>query len=69
MESESKLLRPDYKIKLLLIGDTEVGKTSMLVRFTDDLYAKSSMYTIGKKCYDGTVLCVSVLFGKLLMQL
>ena len=46
--STSPLIKPDYKLKFLLIGDTEVGKTSMLVRFTDDMFATSTVYTIGK---------------------
>ena len=40
---------PDYKLKLLLIGDSEVGKTSTLKRFADDLYdERSNLSTIGK---------------------
>lgn len=39
---------PDYKLKLLLIGDTDVGKTSMLLRFADDKYMPTTIATIGK---------------------
>ena len=37
----------DYLFKLLLIGDSDVGKTSLLLRFSDDAYAPSFIPTIG----------------------
>lgn len=37
----------DYLFKLLLIGDSGVGKTSMLVRFADDTYSDTYVSTIG----------------------
>ena len=37
----------DYMIKLLLIGDGAVGKTSLLLRFSEDFFQKSHMPTIG----------------------
>ncbi len=40
---------PDFKFKLLLIGDTSVGKTSVLVRFANDSYQQTTLATIGKK--------------------
>ena len=40
---------PDYKLKLLLIGDSEVGKTCTLKRFADDAYDElNNLTTIGK---------------------
>ena len=37
----------DYLVKMVLIGDTAVGKTSLLVRFADDKYSQEHLPTIG----------------------
>ena len=37
----------DYLFKLLLIGDTCVGKSSILLRFSDDVFNKTHISTIG----------------------
>jgi len=37
----------DFLFKLLLIGDSGVGKSSLLVRFSDDTYSESYISTIG----------------------
>ena len=37
----------DYLFKILLIGDSGVGKSCLLVRFADDTYADSYINTIG----------------------
>ncbi|GIM15586.1 hypothetical protein Vretimale_18322 [Volvox reticuliferus] len=41
--------RPDYDalIKLLLVGDSGVGKSCLLLRFTDDMFTSSFITTIG----------------------
>ena len=45
MTSNSNL--PDIKIKLLIIGDSSVGKTSMLLTYTDNYFPESHLATIG----------------------
>jgi len=37
----------DFVIKLLMLGDSGVGKTCLLVRFADDVFHESFMATIG----------------------
>ena len=37
----------DYLFKIVLIGDTCVGKSCLLVRFADDLFSDSYVTTIG----------------------
>ncbi|KAH3765245.1 Ras family protein [Pelomyxa schiedti] len=37
----------DYLFKLLLIGDSGVGKSCLLLRFADDMYTESYISTIG----------------------
>uniref|UniRef100_A0A8C4VZ22 Uncharacterized protein n=1 Tax=Gopherus evgoodei TaxID=1825980 RepID=A0A8C4VZ22_9SAUR len=47
MESSSPLPNSDYLFKLLLIGDSGVGKSCLLLRFADDNYTDSYISTIG----------------------
>ena len=39
--------RYDYLFKLLLIGNSGVGKSCLLLRFADDTYTESYISTIG----------------------
>ena len=39
----------DYLFKLLLIGDSGVGKTCVLFRFSEDAFNATFISTIGKK--------------------
>jgi len=45
--SSSKSTTYDYLIKLLLIGDSGVGKSCLLLRFSDDAFNTSFITTIG----------------------
>ena len=40
----------DYLFKLLLIGDSGVGKTCVLFRFSEDAFNATFISTIGKWC-------------------
>lgn len=42
-----ELIFSDYLFKLLLIGDSGVGKSCLLLRFADDSYTESYISTIG----------------------
>ncbi|TYI37996.1 hypothetical protein ES332_A03G254500v1 [Gossypium tomentosum] len=42
----------DYLFKLLLIGDSSVGKSCLLLRFADDSYLDSYISTIGVDFWD-----------------
>ena len=37
----------DHSFKVVLIGDTSVGKSSLLVRFADDQFSETYVTTIG----------------------
>ena len=37
----------DYMVKLVIIGDSAVGKTNILLRFVSDEYKNSHITTIG----------------------
>ena len=39
--------KPQIKLKLLIIGDSSVGKTSMLLSYTDNYFPESHLATIG----------------------
>eukprot|EP01119_Soliformovum_irregulare_P007161 TRINITY_DN19560_c0_g1_i1.p1 TRINITY_DN19560_c0_g1~~TRINITY_DN19560_c0_g1_i1.p1 ORF type:complete len:229 (-),score=61.98 TRINITY_DN19560_c0_g1_i1:106-792(-) len=45
--ASSKTAAYDYLIKLLLIGDSGVGKSCLLLRFSDDSFTPSFITTIG----------------------
>ncbi|KAJ8905027.1 hypothetical protein NDN08_001539 [Rhodosorus marinus] len=45
--SVESVLRSDYLFKLLLIGDSSVGKSCLLLRFSDGSFNESQMSTIG----------------------
>lgn len=38
----------DHLLKILLIGDSGVGKSSLLMRFTEDLFNDKQLSTIGE---------------------
>ena len=53
----------DFLFKLLLIGDSGVGKTSILVRFSEDAFNSTFISTIGKSIwlYNGCVYSIGAI--------
>ncbi|KAH9733456.1 ras-related protein RABD2a [Citrus sinensis] len=75
MIGESVLcLLSDYLFKLLLIGDSGVGKSCLLLRFADDSYIESYISTIGVDFkirtveQDGKTIKLQIVCGILLVK-
>lgn len=47
MNSRLKNQAVDYKMSLIMIGDSEVGKTCFLLKFADENFNTSHISTIG----------------------
>jgi len=47
----------DYLFKLLLIGDSGVGKTCVLFRFSEDAFNSTFISTIGKCRWQWALCC------------
>eukprot|EP01125_Pyxidicula_operculata_P016591 TRINITY_DN5728_c0_g1_i2.p1 TRINITY_DN5728_c0_g1~~TRINITY_DN5728_c0_g1_i2.p1 ORF type:complete len:207 (+),score=40.46 TRINITY_DN5728_c0_g1_i2:40-660(+) len=45
--SEPKLTKKEYSFKILLVGDSAVGKSAVILRFTDRKYGETFVPTIG----------------------
>ena len=46
---------PELKLKILLIGDTAVGKTSMILKYCDDKFLDTHLATIGVEFKSKTI--------------
>ena len=46
---------PELKLKLLIIGDSAVGKTSMLLKYVDNFFPETHMATIGVEYKSKTI--------------
>ena len=56
----------DYLVKLLLIGDSRVGKSGLLFRYAEDTFSEAFIPTIGKATWPhSTVRCDVVPAGVL----
>ena len=51
---QSKTL-PELKLKILIIGDSAVGKTSMLLKYVDNFFPETHMATIGVEYKSKTI--------------
>ena len=40
-------IEPDYLFKILLLGDSNIGKSSLLMRFVEDTYSNNYVSTVG----------------------
>ena len=46
-EKKLQSMDVDYKFKIVIVGDPGVGKTSIILRFTDDAFRRSYIPTLG----------------------
>jgi len=49
IESKSKLPKGDYSLKVIIVGDYEVGKTSIIKRFKDEIFTEGYLPTLHLK--------------------
>ena len=42
-----RLNKDNITFKIILLGDSSVGKSSLILRYTDDLFPESNLSTIG----------------------
>lgn len=55
MEGRNKMtdlgtkLRYDYLVKIKMVGDSFVGKSSIVMRFCEDQFSDNTVPTIGKR--------------------
>ena len=47
MNARREVEKYDYMVKLVIVGDSAVGKTNILMRFVDEGYKTSHITTIG----------------------
>lgn len=47
MANSTRTLEPAQTFKILIIGDSGVGKSSLMVRFVDDIFTAAYITTIG----------------------
>ncbi|MFX1436113.1 MAG: ADP-ribosylation factor-like protein [Promethearchaeota archaeon] len=52
---DGKIPKGDYSLKLILIGDYKVGKTSLILRFVKNLFKESYQSTVGVEISKKTV--------------
>ena len=45
--SPSNKLKYDYLVKVKMVGDSNAGKSSIVIRFCEDSFSESTMPTIG----------------------
>ena len=46
-EIDSKEVKEDYKLKLVVVGDSGVGKTNLIKRFANNTFNSNSKATVG----------------------
>jgi Ras-related protein Rab-1A len=54
-QGTEQLAKPDYLFKALVIGDSGVGKSCLLLRFAQDKYEQNYLSTVGVDYYSRTI--------------
>ena len=53
-EAEASLMKEDYKFKIVIVGDSGVGKTNLVKRFIQNTFSSNTLATVGVEFYSNT---------------
>ena len=53
-EAEASLMKEDYKFKIVIVGDSGVGKTNLAKRFIQNTFSSNTLATVGVEFFSNT---------------
>ena len=53
-EAEASLMKEDYKFKIVIVGDSGVGKTNLVKRFIQNTFSSNTLATVGVEFFSNT---------------
>jgi len=53
-EAEASLMKEEYKFKIVIVGDSGVGKTNLVKRFIQNTFSSNTLATVGVEFFSNT---------------